>query len=295
MFSYNFKKTVEYKHGFEVMKNSSVSICSIVRDCGRNLEQNLPRVERLRSLFNKSEVVIFENDSKDNTKKILVNWQKSSNDIYSFTETYSDETIPSKDFNQGNKYFSISRIEKMARYRNKYIDFLNRHNINRDFVIVIDLDIADFNIDGIVHSFGLHKQWDCVTANGRSISSKFKMQYHDSYALIEFGKINEVQTENSIFSNRSRFAFLKPGIPLIPVDSAYGGLAIYKWNSIAGIMYTHVENNDEQVRSKSEHVALHKMMKENGFMRIYINPSMLVKYRSLSVNFLFSKLVEKLT
>jgi len=295
MFSSNFKKTAEYKHGFEVMKSSSVSICSIVRDCGRNLEQNLPRVEKLRSLFNKSEVVIFENDSKDNTKKILINWQNRSDDIYIYMETYSEETIPSKELNQGNKYFSISRIEKMAKYRNKYMDFLNSHNINRDFVIVIDLDIANFSIDGIVHSFGIHEQWDCITANGRSISSKFKMQYHDSYALIEFGKINEVQTENSIFSNRSRFDFLKPGLPLIPVDSAYGGLAIYKWNSIAGIAYEYVENNDDQVRSKSEHVALHKMMKENGFMRIYINPSMLVKYRSLSVNFLISKLVEKLS
>lgn len=294
MLKFNIRKTEEYSLGIEVMRNSSVSICSIVRDCQNNLFRNKSRIEQLRSLFYKSEVIVFENDSKDKTRQVLLDWQQNSKDVHVFYENYSSITIPPRNYEHGNRYFSISRIEKMAFFRNKYIDFLNSSHINRDFVIVIDLDISNFDIHGIIHSFGMYKNWDCISANGISLSYKFRKQYHDSYALIEFEKTNEAQTEHSIYTNRIRFSFLEPGLPLFPVDSAYGGLAIYKWPAIQDIKYSYLENPDNQVKSKSEHVAIHKSMKEKGYNRIFINPSMIVKYRSLSFKFLMNKLTEKI-
>ena len=282
--------TKEFIAGKEIMRKSSVSICSIVRDCHKNLEKNIPRVERLRSLFGNSEVVIFENDSKDNTLEILKSWERKSSGIYIFTDKYKVASIPTGAIGGGNPYFSISRIEKMAFYRNKYMEFLNNHGIKRDYLMVIDLDISDFDIDGLIHSFGTQIEWDCISSNGISLSSNLKNQYHDAYALIEYGKLIENQTEKSIKDNRIHFSLLKSGMPLELVDSAYGGMAIYKWNSVKDTYYSCLINHDTKVQCKSEHVGLHKIMKENGHDKIFINPSMMVKYRDISLAFLYMRL-----
>src|ERR1035437_350111 len=286
--------TKEYIDGKVLMKNSSVSICTVVRDCQANVEKNIPRIERLRLLFKDSEVIVFENDSKDNTLKILKDWERKSCNVHLFSDTFNDSTIPLQTTGDENLYFSISRIEKMVTYRNKYIHFLNNQGIKKDYVIVIDLDISNFCIDGLIHSFGTSIDWDCISANGISISSNFRKQYHDSYALIEYGKLNHIQTEQSIKLNRIRYSFLKQGMPLFLVDSAYGGLAIYKWVSIKDIYYSYLINNDFRVQCKSEHVGLHRKMKENGHNKIFINPTMIVKYRSITLRFLLLKLKERL-
>ena len=59
------------RRGKELMKNSTVVFCSLVRDCENSLKQNIPKVEELRSSFRASHVVLVENDSKDRTKEVL--------------------------------------------------------------------------------------------------------------------------------------------------------------------------------------------------------------------------------
>lgn len=275
------------------MKNSRISVCSIVRDCQKNLVRNIPRIESLRKLFLDSEVIIFENDSKDGTLETLKEWQQGSKDVHIFSEQYNKITIPGKTDGMVNPFFSLARIEKMVMYRNKYLDFLNKSaGPPRDFVIVVDLDIAGFSLYGVINSFGTNDKWDCIAANGVSLSSRLTYQYHDSYALIEAGKMEEIQTEKSITFNRKHFSFLKPGMPLLEVDSAYGGLAIYNWESIKGLYYFCPLNEDPGVQCKSEHVGLHSLMKKNGHGLIYVNPSMLVKYRSVTWRFLINKMKE---
>jgi hypothetical protein len=236
--------------GKQKMRNSSVSICSIVRDCGSNLKRNIRKVEILRSLFKDSEIVVFENDSIDNTKEVLKEWERDFKNIHVFTDTFGSKTIPSRGSIKGNPFYSISRIEKMVIYRNKYLKYLNTQGLEKDFVMVIDLDISDFDIDGVAHSFGTKTEWDCITANGTSVSSRFRRQYHDAYALIEFDKLNQVQTEQSIRINRIRYSYLHEGMPLFPVDSAYGGMAIYKWSAIKNISYSYLLNDDNRVQCK---------------------------------------------
>jgi hypothetical protein len=183
----------------------------------------------------------------------------------------------------------------MAAYRNKYMQILSQNEFNRDFVIVIDLDISGFEIEGLINSFSIRTEWDCIAANGISLSSKLRRQYHDSYALIEKDKLDEIQTEGSIKTNRIKYSSFRKGMPFVPVDSAFGGMAIYKWNSINNAFYTCLVNNDQRVQCKSEHVGLHKSMIENGHSRIFVNPSMVIKYRSVTPEFIIRKLKEKLS
>jgi hypothetical protein len=269
-----------------------VAICSIVRNCGKNLIENISIVEKLRERFKSSHVIIFENDSIDQTKKILKSWnEKSKNVIINCKDEY-EKTIPENDLGGYNKYFSKHRIAKMANYRNNYLEKLEELNIDFDYVIVVDLDVSQIDLNGIIHSFQLSKQWDVITANGYSRSPLLRKRYHDTFALVEIGNEKESQNEKIIHQNQGKWAFLKKGMPLIPVYSAFGGLAIYKYELIKGLRYGVFQNNNSRVEVKCEHFSLHDRMIKNDNAKIFINPNMLILYQTISFDLVKKVLVD---
>lgn len=171
----------------------------------------------------------------------------------------------------------------MATYRNKYLAELFDSKFSPDYVIIVDLDISGINIPGIIHSFSLRSEWDVVCANGISYSNSLKKLYHDSYALVELGKQAVPQTEVTIFANRRLWSFLKPGFPLIPIYSAYGGLSIYRYDAIKGKSYTVIKNDDPRIEVRCEHFSLCHAIRQAGYDRIYINPTMTLRYQDVSV------------
>jgi len=268
--------------GFERMGRSSVIICSIVRDCNRNLKKNIPVIEEIRDCFKSSSVIVFENDSIDGTKDTLSKWKSEYQNVNIYCENYSQQTIPTENSSGVNKYYSEYRISKMTKYRNKYLSILSENSIFKaDFVIVVDLDIGKLNIKGVAHSFGLADQWDVVCANGYFHDVRFRKKYYDSYPLVELGNENDNQTETTIANNRAVWSFLKPGMPLIPVYSAYGGLAIYHFEVIKNRKYGVIKNIDERVEVRCEHFSLCQDIREAGFSRIFINPAMSFTYLRL--------------
>jgi len=228
--------TLEIRNkGIELAKTYNIAICSVVRNCNLNLARNILVMEKLRRYFNSSIVIVFENDSIDGTKQTLKEWNKDSSNIYIESVNLGSKTIPDSNSNGVIRFFSSSRISKMADYRNKYMDKLNKIDFNPDFVLVVDLDISKISINGILHSFGLVHQWDVICANGYSISPRFKRRYHDTYALVEFGNENIPQTEESIVGTATKWNFLKKGLPLIPVYSAFGGISLYRYEAIKNL------------------------------------------------------------
>ena len=280
--------------GYKVMSKSNLAICSIVRDCEKSLLKNIPIIEELRTKFKNSQVIIFENDSIDNTKSILKKWSEESINTIVKCDNFNKKTIPINDLNGVNKYFSEPRISKMSSYRNQYLKLLNSLKFDYDYLIVIDLDIEKIFKDGIAHSFGLIDQWDVVTANGYSYSPSLKKRYHDTYALVEIGKENQSQDENSIIANQSKWSFLKENMPLIPVYSAFGGVAIYNYNTINNKDYKVIQNKNDRVEVRCEHFSIHQQIQNEGYNRIFINPNMKVRYQSLNFSIIKKFLNEKL-
>jgi hypothetical protein len=133
-----------------------------------------------------------------------------------------------------NPNFSVHRIEKMAFYRNKYLEYIDKEKLPGDYVIIVDLDVSKIYPQGIIQSFTLNYEWDALAANGisRAPSSFYRKRYYDAYALIECGQENIPQTENSIKATQYKWNFLKPNMPRFRVFSAFGGLAIYKRKAI---------------------------------------------------------------
>lgn len=89
-----------------------------------------------------------------------------------------------------------------------------------------------------------------------------KKRYHDTYALIEDGTEDRPQSEITINQNRYIWANLSYNMPFIRVFSAFGGLAIYKYEQIKNLRYFVIDNLYGGVEVKCEHVSLHTELKK---------------------------------
>jgi hypothetical protein len=266
--------------GRKKLSRSTIIICGIVRDCDSNLKRNITAINMLCDIAKDYHVVVFENDSVDNTKQVLMEWQKQRKNIHVSLNNFHTTTIPAQN-KTFNRYFSKYRIEKMATYRNYYLEYISSNKIVSDYILILDLDVKQIPLNGIIHSLGEDREWDCIAANGYiySPSAWFRRRYNDAYALVECGMENKPQTEQMIKQNQYKWAFLKPGMPFIRVFSAFGGLSIYKYEAIKDCRYSVIQNYDERVEVRCEHFSLCKQMIDSGYDKVYINPYMTIRYQ----------------
>ena len=274
----------------------TIIICSIVRNAERGLKKNIPEIKLLCQMFGGYKVFVYENDSTDMTKKLLKEWHDSdpANVFVSLNDTSAQPTIPSvSDVPSINPFYSQKRIDKMAKLRNAYMQFVDDMGWSADYFVVVDLDVARISADNIMSSF-VREDWDAVTAFGYSTSPKLKRRYHDTYALTELGDEENPQTEEKIIKNSKKYANLNNDNHWVRVFSAFGGLAIYRFESIKGVRYEALKNNDPRVQVKCEHYSIYYQMKRRGFDRVYINPSMSLKYQELSLKIMYNSLKRKM-
>ena len=146
--------------GYRRMAVSTVCVAALARDCAPALRANLPFVDALCGRFKRANVVVVENDSKDATKDVLRSWAAERPHITLILEDYGTVTVPSVTSGPVIPWFSRFRIEKLAAYRNRYLDHAAAIP-GLDYLIAIDLDLYAFDLDGIAHAFGQSVPCDC--------------------------------------------------------------------------------------------------------------------------------------
>ena len=265
--------------GYDRMANSSVCVCARARDCAPALQHNLPFIDRLCARFKRAHVVVVENDSTDGTKDALRTWAAGRPEITLFLEDFGTKTVPDAVPGGVNPSYSRHRIEKLASYRNRYLEHASALS-GLDYLVVIDLDLFSIDIDGIADAFGQTIPWDAQFANGR-ISDPCRPEledfFWDTYAVWELGD-ESPQTESKIASYWTKLSPLRPGMPLFAVQSAFGGLGIYRWPAVSGHRYGVQDNGDARVEAIGEHTYLHRSMSAGRHGRLFINPTMVVFY-----------------
>ena len=272
------------------IKEKSIIISSIVRNAEKGLVRNIPEIKRLCQMFRGYKVFVYENDSTDKTKQLLQEWHDSAPDnvFVSLNDTSAQPTIPSSSEVPGiNPFYSYKRIDKMATLRNAYMQFVDDMGWFADYLVVVDLDVARISADNIMSSF-VREDWDAVTAFGYSTSPKLKRRYHDTYALTEFGDEANPQSEEKIVKLAEKYAKLKGEDSWIRVFSAFGGLAIYRFECVRGMRYSVMKNDDPRVQVRCEHYSIYHQMKQRGFDRVYINPAMSLKYQDLTLKIIYN-------
>lgn len=247
---YNANEYNSYcKLGESIAKKNTVTICGLCRNM-QFFPITRSYIERIGSLFKDYRVVLYENDSSNDTLDNLSKWELDSNKVKIISEKLN---LP-----QNEQDHTLKRRTEMSYYRNKYLEY--SRVIKSDYVIILDTDLYGFSYEGILNTLG--HNLDVCGSNGllyRKQDDTVQRLYFDSWA---YRGLNEEYNPETNLLNINR------GVIPYEVDSCFGGMCIYKYDTLNNVKYT---NED------CDHVTLHQQIRNNGY-RIWINPSQITLY-----------------
>lgn len=254
--------------GLEFLKEKKIVIVGLARNIENTIVDSIQQLVNFGKTAKDYKIVIFENDSNDNTKQKIQQLQEANNNIIGLYETHNRPQFgPVQD---------LQRTTFLAEYRNKLVEYVKQHFSDYDFVIVSDMDFLDFSIDGCYNSFGwLCRHGDTIDAvAGNSYQYKYVMTNdkkslwnYDSWAF-RYTWWNQLPILDSmVYSGMLWFGFfiMPPGSTILSVNSAFGGMVIYKTQHFIANQYDGYD---------CEHVCFHYSLKQNNpAFQLVVNPS----------------------
>jgi hypothetical protein len=247
------------RRGYAKMARSRVAITGLARNLGGILPLTIQRLEVLAGCFADHRVIVFENDSTDDTRGLLRRWETTNGRVKVVCEDLRDPVNPATR--------CPARAERMADYRRRCQEQVLASCGGFNFTIIVDLDIlGGWSVDGVANTFG-HDGWDFVGANGlivrrRGLAANHVQQY-DTWALRfdpDLTPLSTVEAAGIVYGR---------GEPLVRVTSCFGGLGIYTMDAYAAGRYA---------TDDLEHATLHRSMIAAGHDRLFLNPSQFVVY-----------------
>lgn len=238
----------------------------IARDVAKILPKEISRIEKkMNNIFELVNFLVIESDSKDDTKKVLEDIKNERSNFNYKSLGIIESTLP-------------NRIQRLAFCRNTYVKEIRENELYKDidFVAVVDFDIKNnrLRLNELKKLISEHS-WSAIFANQTGL-------YYDIYALRKKGWVeNDCFTEYRKFSMSmssqdakelaiwSKMKKINKDSPLIPVDSAFGGLGVYRKNVFMNFDYSLPA---EQL-NESEHVSLHKKITDSNGL-LFIAPNM---------------------
>ena len=178
-----------------------------------------------------------------------------------------------------------ARTERIAHCRNRYLEELrnNARYASADYVMVADLDGVnnDLRREAVETCWRTDVPWDVVTANQRDAYYDIWALRHPDWCPVDchsqYARLRELfeRPRALAIAIHSRMVRLSPRAAWIEVDSAFGGLAIYRREALLAGNYS----GEQAGQSVCEHVPLHAQLRAQGF-RIFINPALINAHRT---------------
>lgn len=269
-----------------------ILLVGTVRNVAANLRTEVIEKKRLFENIAPVDVYLVESDSSDKTREILAKLTLSDPTIQFSTLGNISNQIP-------------DRIERLRFCRNVYVNYIREFPSDTwKYVVVLDWDGMNSRLalDGLQDTFSRSHEWDAC----------FPIQSHGYYDLLAlrentwmpenpFQKIRQeiislnLDPEGESLFRRLLYEYKKDRIrkrelyakmkvfrgqrALIKVDSAFGGMGIYRSEIFQRVNYDKFENTEE-----CEHVDFNKKALSFGY-RIRINPAMINSgWNSYNVN-----------
>ncbi len=246
----------------------SLLVCGVVRDCARTIAKDLARLREATAWVSKLQCLVVESDSDDATMAVLQQLAAAWPGLQVVTLGRLRERLP-------------ERTDRIAHARNTCLELLERdaRYADVDHVLMADLDgmCTDLCADALRSCWQLDVPWSVCTANQGDC-------YYDIWALrhpqwcpgdtgVEQAALAPLMGKSAAknLALLARMVHISPDTPPIEVDSAFGGLAIYRRAAVEGLRY---DSRDAEGRPACEHVALHLAMRSRG-ERIFINPRLI--------------------
>ena len=244
----------------EIMKQHGVIFAGTCRDVEAYLPRVLDHIDACGKKFREFAVIVYENDSHDNTRRILLEYQQERPHYHYILEDGVQEP---------------RRTVRLAHGRNRILDKARelKETGRYEFLVMLDMDIVNYDgrfVHTIEHCFDDDPEsssppWDVLTANQEH-------RYYDMWALRKIPDLNydfaqrpPNETERSMYF--LRFDPHEPPFHL-PVESAFGGIAIYRLSSLSP--ECRYRGEYENGTEKCEHVDFHECLRRHGRL-VYIH------------------------
>lgn len=245
----------------------SIIVVGIVREIEKSFDKDFQRLSKAFGKFSSIDWHVVESGSRDASVAVLEDYTKKLEN-FSFQHLEHQSTL--------------SRTENMAIARNAYLDYLRADSRldNYEYVIMADFDNLNNRLTAkaVESCFG-KDSWDIVTANQKG-------RYYDAWALRHplwspndcweqhafYRKYTKFPESAITFSMRSRMLKIPKNSDWVEVDSAFGGLAIYKAATLR--VKASYAGATETGSITCEHVSFHLALRMAG-AKIFINPALI--------------------
>jgi len=241
-----------------------IAIVGLARNCGAVIERNVHKLRESFASFDRIRWFVVESDSDDDTLERLARLEREIDGFSYFSAGRLRERYP-------------RRTERIAVCRNICLDALGSDDFSGiDYVAVADFDGVNDRLSraAVDSCWSERTDWDAVFANQPDI-------YYDVWALrhadwnpgdcwrqqrflMRFA-LSPAQAEYVAIIGK--MIAIPASSPWLEVDSAFGGLGIYRRDALLRGRYVGIVDGQEVC----EHVHLHRVMREAG-ARLYINP-----------------------
>ena len=254
------------------MKDARVVIAAPISNVADNIKPVFDNINKLVDEFKEVRVILVESNSQDNTYFVaegLKDYLKCPLELHCI----SDNMDPN--VNHQITHWHL-RTARLAMARNFYVSRIIESYSDYDYMYCMDFNysnIEPIRLDGVRSNFEVDVDWNVLTANQEK-------GYYDLWALRHpywcphniYGEIwnqidgwMSVEDQMKLVMDGKRINILNDADP-VPVDSAFGGSAIYKIPAIIDKNPIHYWL-DEKGHREVEHISFMK-----GIGKVFINP-----------------------
>lgn len=250
--------------GRAVAKEQKATIVAIARNALPLMANTFDLLCEVQAGFADCKMFVFENDSADGTDAAL---DRAAAAVPWLTVEHA--TLGGED----SRGFEPERTIRLAHCRNRCLEWVREHRKATAFTVVLDMDPEyGFSVDGIFNSI-------CWLATKRTSATPLQAGGMASYSLwrmtdesgeVGFAHYDAWAARPNWWRDRrdeidfTWFShFLPPvGSPPCPMNSAFGGLAVYWTEAFLSGGYS---------GGDCEHVPHHRRMQQAGW-QMYLNP-----------------------
>lgn len=258
-----------------------IVICGGIRNGMAHLGNIFENLSYIQTYFERSHIVVFENDSTDGTAQVLEEAMRE--------EPYYEAHLTLLRETNVDARFPL-RTYRLAYIRNRLMEHVLQYHPDADYLLIMDMDEVNSATPDFYETFPKIFQYEDAIWDVQTISQK--KHYYDIWALRKRGVIefdcweeftrsfaegtstNREEAHHRFIGRFQRPYPLQRG--LIPVISAFGGAGIYQMDLLRRAYptasYVGHSPQNRYHRETCEHVAFHTTLVEEFGARIFINP-----------------------
>ena len=248
--------------------DARVLVAGLVRNAGGKVSADVQRLGRALAVFKQVQWLLIESDSSDDTLAELARLRNAIDGFDYISLGALSSSLP-------------LRTQRIAHCRNVYLERLESSPelAATELVVMADFDGINDRVDeAAIRSCWVRDDWDVCAANPAGPYYDIWALRHPLWSPIDYKSGYRFLVEHGIAAEAalqatvlSRMVTIDPRVPWIEVDSAFGGLAIYRRSALRGLRYAGLGTDGQEV---CEHVAVHEQIRAAGG-RIFINPRLI--------------------